>query len=116
MLSYIAVAFVILILAVGFTMFLNTSLFIIIQRTNGVVTHQTFHMQIMFYRAVVIQGTCMSVFFILPQMIIALCCLSVFKSVYFGIIAGGIQPLYIPFSYVLIILLIKPYRVFVLMV
>lgn len=92
---------------------LNLYLVYIIKSTSSIVTNKTLQLQLMYYRAVFFTTAFFLIFLVIPTITLALFTIDVTSSIEIGIVSLGIMPSHVPFSYVIIIGFVKPYREFV---
>ena len=83
-----------------------------IHSTVDIVTKKTLQMQIMFYKSTLIESIFVICFILSPFCFEALIMFSVINNMHLGIIIFNIPPLSAPISYILVMVLIKPYRMF----
>ena len=85
-----------------------------IKMTSNITSNKTFRMQLIFFRAVFVKSIFTIIVLIIPIINLILQTFHVISNVYVIVIIGALQPLHGPMGYILLILLIKPYREFVL--
>uniref|UniRef100_A0A914DWJ7 Uncharacterized protein n=1 Tax=Acrobeloides nanus TaxID=290746 RepID=A0A914DWJ7_9BILA len=83
-----------------------------IQSTVDIVTKKTLQIQIMFYKSILIESIFVICFIFSPFCFAALLMLSVINNMHLGIIVFNISPLSAPINYILVMVLLKPYRMF----
>uniref|UniRef100_A0A914EFA4 G-protein coupled receptors family 1 profile domain-containing protein n=1 Tax=Acrobeloides nanus TaxID=290746 RepID=A0A914EFA4_9BILA len=83
-----------------------------IHSTVDIVTKKTLQMQIMFYKSALIESIFVICFIFLPFCFAALIIFSIINNMHLGIIFFNLPPLSAPISYILVMVLIKPYRMF----
>uniref|UniRef100_A0A914DQ22 Uncharacterized protein n=1 Tax=Acrobeloides nanus TaxID=290746 RepID=A0A914DQ22_9BILA len=90
----------------------NIMLIKTIHSTVDLVTKKTLQMQIMYYKSALIESIFVICFALAPFCFIALVIFSVVNNMHLGIIVFNLPPLSAPISYVLVMVLVKPYRMF----
>uniref|UniRef100_A0A914DUC6 Uncharacterized protein n=1 Tax=Acrobeloides nanus TaxID=290746 RepID=A0A914DUC6_9BILA len=83
-----------------------------IHSTVDIVTKKTLEMQIMFYKSTLIESIFVICFILSPFIFAALIMFSVINNMHLGIIFFNISPLSAPINYILVMILLKPYRMF----
>uniref|UniRef100_A0A914DPS4 Uncharacterized protein n=1 Tax=Acrobeloides nanus TaxID=290746 RepID=A0A914DPS4_9BILA len=80
--------------------------------TVDIVTKKTLQIQIMFYKSFLIESIFVICFIFSPFCFGALIMFSVINNMHLGIIFFNISPLSAPINYILVMVLLKPYRMF----
>jgi hypothetical protein len=83
-----------------------------IHSTVDIVTKKTLQMQIMFYKSALIESIFVICFIFSPFYFGALIMFSVINNMHLGIIFFNLSPLSAPISYIMVMVLLKPYRMF----
>uniref|UniRef100_A0A914DQR1 Uncharacterized protein n=1 Tax=Acrobeloides nanus TaxID=290746 RepID=A0A914DQR1_9BILA len=83
-----------------------------IHSTVDLVTKKTLQMQIMYYKSALIESIFVICFILAPFCFAALIVFSVINNMHLGVIAFNLPPLSAPISYILVMVLVKPYRMF----
>ena len=83
-----------------------------IRSTVDIVTKKTLQMQIMFYKSALIESIFVICFIFFPSCFSALIMFSVINNMHWGILFFNLPPLSAPISYILVMVLLKPYRMF----
>ena len=111
---YVIIAGIILSLITIFIFYFNFQILYKIKTASNILSDKTFRMQLIFFRAVFVMSIFTLACLMLPMILLVFHAFHIINNVYITIIASALQPLQIPIGYFLMILLIKPYRNFVL--
>ena len=100
-------------ITISLIFYINFKIIRLIKSTKKVVTEKTFHLQVMFYRAVLVKSIFMLVFMGSPVIFMLLSAAAIINSNYGESISIAFLNMHASVSYILLIALIRPYREFI---
>jgi hypothetical protein len=114
LLTYLGISFVELTLAISSIFYFNFNILYKIRKMSKILDTKTSQMQLIFFRCVFVLSIFTILCLILPMIILILNTFHILSNIYVIVVVGALQPVHVPIGYVLMLMIVKPYREFVI--